>query len=234
LTQRFFPKGRVTAASYAAAETAARVEVEAIANEFGPKHWRDAYASSGTAAALAEILEQNGFSPAGITPAGLDRLRQRLVLAGHAGAPPAARPERVPKLAAPAIMACGRRAGMERIERGGALRLAFCTTCLAAASMRTCASHRRRSSNDIASNARGTRVACLAARSRQACRGMNAQVAVAMGWRRARGGMSYHIVFKARGSILQCRHAGILGRRAESPSAFVSVAAVVVQCLWSG
>jgi hypothetical protein len=37
-----------------------RAWIEAIAGEFGPEHWRDAYASSG-AAALAEILEQNGF-----------------------------------------------------------------------------------------------------------------------------------------------------------------------------
>jgi exopolyphosphatase/guanosine-5'-triphosphate,3'-diphosphate pyrophosphatase len=128
LTQRFFPKGRVTAVSFAAAETAARVEVEAIANEFGPSHWRDAYASSGTAAALAEILEQNGFSPTGITPVGLDRLRKRLILAGHAGKLNlnALKPERVPVLAGGlAIMAAAvAELGVARIEPvGGALRL---------------------------------------------------------------------------------------------------------------
>ena len=67
LTQRFFPDGVLTADAFAGAETAARVEIEAIAQEFGPAHWREAYASSGTAAALAEILEQNGFSGGGIT-----------------------------------------------------------------------------------------------------------------------------------------------------------------------
>jgi len=128
LTQRFFPKGRVTAASFAAAETAARVEVEAIAHDFGPGHWRDAYASSGTAAALAEILEQNGFSPSGITPVGLERLRKRLVLAGHAGRLKlnALKPERVPVLAGGlAIMtAAVAELRVERIEPvGGALRL---------------------------------------------------------------------------------------------------------------
>src|SRR5436309_5931947 len=62
MTERFFPDGRLTADAFAVAETAARAEIEAIAKEFGPRHWHDAYASSGTAAALAEILEQNSFS----------------------------------------------------------------------------------------------------------------------------------------------------------------------------
>ena len=46
----------------------ARAEIEAIAREFGREHWNEAYASSGTALALAEILEQNGLSAGGITP----------------------------------------------------------------------------------------------------------------------------------------------------------------------
>ncbi len=46
-------------------------------------HWKDAYASSGTAVALAEILEQNGFSAGGITPDGLARLRKRMVARRH-------------------------------------------------------------------------------------------------------------------------------------------------------
>ncbi len=127
-SQRFFPKGKVTAANMAAAETTARVEVEAIAREFGPGQWRDAYASSGTAAALAEILEQNGFSAGGITPAGLARLRKRLLLAGHAAKLNlnAVKPERVPVLAGGlAIMtAAVAELGVERIDPvGGALRL---------------------------------------------------------------------------------------------------------------
>src|SRR5437867_6117488 len=50
MTQRFFADGAITAAALDGAETAARVEIEAVAREFGPEHWRDAYASSGTAA----------------------------------------------------------------------------------------------------------------------------------------------------------------------------------------
>ena len=83
MTQRFFADGALTPAAFEAAETAAHAEIEAIAREFGRVHWRDAYASSGTALALAEILEQNGFSAGGITPEGLARLRRRLIAAGH-------------------------------------------------------------------------------------------------------------------------------------------------------
>ena len=70
VSQRFFPDGELRADAFAAAETHARAEIEAIAREFGPEHWREAYASSGTALALAAILEENGLSDGGITPRG--------------------------------------------------------------------------------------------------------------------------------------------------------------------
>ena len=82
-TQRFFHDGRFVAEAFAAAETSARAEIEAIAREFDRTQWQEAYASSGTALALAEILEQNGMSAGGITPGGLARLRKRMVGAGH-------------------------------------------------------------------------------------------------------------------------------------------------------
>ena len=65
------------------------------------EHWTTAYASSGTALALAEILEQNGLSAAGITPDGLARLRKRMVGAGHVERLrlAALKPERAPVLA---------------------------------------------------------------------------------------------------------------------------------------
>ena len=127
-TQRFFPDGLVSAAAFAAAETAARVEIEAIAGDFGAAHWKDAYASSGTAAALAEILEQNGFSGGGITPAGLARLRKRLIAARNPARLKlnALKPERVPVLAGGlAIMSAAvAELDIERIDPvGGALRL---------------------------------------------------------------------------------------------------------------
>jgi exopolyphosphatase/guanosine-5'-triphosphate,3'-diphosphate pyrophosphatase len=128
ITQRFFPEGRLSAEGFEAAETAARVEIEPIAGKFGPGHWREAYASSGTAAALAEILEQNGFSDGGITPVGLSRLRRRMIAARHIGrlSLHALKPERAPVLAGGlAIMiAAVAELSIERIDPvGGALRL---------------------------------------------------------------------------------------------------------------
>jgi len=79
---------------------AARNELQAVAGEYRGR-WQQAFGSSGTAKALAEILEMNGYSNGGITRAGLDQLRahmlkvgevQRLDLQGL-------RPDRMPALA---------------------------------------------------------------------------------------------------------------------------------------
>jgi exopolyphosphatase/guanosine-5'-triphosphate,3'-diphosphate pyrophosphatase len=128
LTQRFFRDGGITAAAFDAAETVARVEIEAIAGAFGAGAWREAYGSSGTAVALADILEQNAFSGGGITPAGLARLRRRMLDAGHISRLKlnALKGERAPVLAGGlAIMSAA--VTELRIERinpvGGALRL---------------------------------------------------------------------------------------------------------------
>jgi exopolyphosphatase/guanosine-5'-triphosphate,3'-diphosphate pyrophosphatase len=128
MTQRFFRDGAITAAALDAAETVARAEIEAIAGMFGPGAWREAYGSSGTAVALADILEQNAFSEGGITPAGLARLRRRMLDAGHVSRLKlnALKGERAPVLAGGlAIMAAAvSELGIGRIDPvGGALRL---------------------------------------------------------------------------------------------------------------
>jgi exopolyphosphatase/guanosine-5'-triphosphate,3'-diphosphate pyrophosphatase len=128
MTRRYFPEGVLSATAFAGAETTARAEVEAIAREFGRENWREAYASSGTALALAEILEQNGLSAAGITREGLARLRKRMVGAGHISRLQlnALKPERAPVLAAGlAIMTAAlSELDVDRINPvGGALRL---------------------------------------------------------------------------------------------------------------
>jgi exopolyphosphatase/guanosine-5'-triphosphate,3'-diphosphate pyrophosphatase len=128
MTQRFFADGSLTAAAFAAAETAASAEIEAIGREFDRSRWRDAYASSGTALALAEILEQNGFSTGGITPEGLARLRKRMLAAGNVRRLKLAalKPERAPVLAGGfSIMAAVlAQLAVPRINPvGGALRL---------------------------------------------------------------------------------------------------------------
>jgi len=106
----------------------ARVEIEAIAGAFGAGAWREAYGSSGTAVALADILEQNAFSEEGITPAGLARLRRKMLDAGHISHLKlnALKGERAPVLAGGlAIMtAAVAELRIERIDPvGGALRL---------------------------------------------------------------------------------------------------------------
>jgi exopolyphosphatase/guanosine-5'-triphosphate,3'-diphosphate pyrophosphatase len=82
MTQRFFADGRLAAKAFAAAKTHARAEIEAIAKDFDRAHWKEGYASSGTALALADILEGNGLSSGGITPEGLARLEKRMIRAG--------------------------------------------------------------------------------------------------------------------------------------------------------
>jgi exopolyphosphatase/guanosine-5'-triphosphate,3'-diphosphate pyrophosphatase len=128
MSQRFFPNGALRADAFVAAETHARAEIEAIAREFTREHWREAYASSGTALALAAILEENGLSSGGITPEGLARLRKRMIGAGHFSrlALEGINPDRAPVLPGGfAIMAAAlSELSVPRINPvGGALRL---------------------------------------------------------------------------------------------------------------
>ncbi|MHB1143806.1 MAG: exopolyphosphatase [Thiobacillus sp.] len=85
-SKRFFASGIVDKAALKAAEMTARVEVERIAREFSRENWQQAVGSSGTARALREILEQNGWSTHGITADGLAQLRSQFVKAGHVDA----------------------------------------------------------------------------------------------------------------------------------------------------
>jgi exopolyphosphatase/guanosine-5'-triphosphate,3'-diphosphate pyrophosphatase len=128
LSQRFFPHGALRADAFLAAETHARAEIEAIAREFTRERWHEAYASSGTALALAAILEENGLSSGGITPEGLARLRKRMIGAGHFSrlALEGINPDRAPVLPGGfAIMAAAlAELSVPRINPvGGALRL---------------------------------------------------------------------------------------------------------------
>jgi len=80
---RFFASGVLDKSTLRVAEMAARVEVERIARKFSRNNWQQAVGSSGTARALRDILEQNGWSARGITADGLAKLRTQLVKAGH-------------------------------------------------------------------------------------------------------------------------------------------------------
>ena len=128
MTRRFFGDGNLAAPAFRAAQTHARAEIEAIARDFDRSHWSEAYASSGTALALAEILEGNGLSPRGITLDGLVRLRKLMIGAGHVETLALAglKATRAPVLAAGvAIMTAAiEELRVERIDPvGGALRL---------------------------------------------------------------------------------------------------------------
>ena len=72
---QFFPDGRITKSAMKQAELAARTELQHIAASFSRGNWRQAVGSSGTARAIAEIMQLNGFEDGRITPAGIDRGR---------------------------------------------------------------------------------------------------------------------------------------------------------------
>jgi exopolyphosphatase/guanosine-5'-triphosphate,3'-diphosphate pyrophosphatase len=80
---KYFPGGKVTRGAMKQAELAACLEVQAIEKNFARKNWAHAVGSSGTAAALAEILVGAGWSRGGIDVLGLNTLRDALVDAGH-------------------------------------------------------------------------------------------------------------------------------------------------------
>ena len=84
-THAHFPDGRITRRGFREAEVAAAGEIERIAGHYRRFGWGTAFGSSGTARAIARILELNSLNPggkAGITREGLDTLRERMILAG--------------------------------------------------------------------------------------------------------------------------------------------------------
>ena len=80
----YFPEGRISKSNMKHAELAARIEVETIRKQFSRKHWQQAVGASGTARAIGDILEANGWSASGITSDGMERLRGALLKAGDA------------------------------------------------------------------------------------------------------------------------------------------------------
>jgi exopolyphosphatase/guanosine-5'-triphosphate,3'-diphosphate pyrophosphatase len=86
-TLRFFPEGKVDKKRFNDAEVLAAREVETIARDYLRVGWTEAVASSGTARAIADLLEANGLNPdglPGITRSGLNKLRALLIRAGSA------------------------------------------------------------------------------------------------------------------------------------------------------
>ena len=67
------------------AELAARNELQTLVSRFSKGNWQEAFGSSGTARALAEIMQLNGFGDGRITADGLDQLRAAMIKAGDIG-----------------------------------------------------------------------------------------------------------------------------------------------------
>ena len=84
-TRQFFGDGKLSKSSFKRAELAARSELQHIVSEFSRPNWKQAVGSSGSARALAQVLQLNGWSTGGITPDGLERLRVQLIKAGDMG-----------------------------------------------------------------------------------------------------------------------------------------------------
>ena len=100
---RFFTDGKVDKKRFQEAEIAAAREISTIAREYRRAGWIEAVATSGTARAIADLLECNGLNPdgqSGISREGLARLRALIVRAGSASALKVAglRLDRVPVL----------------------------------------------------------------------------------------------------------------------------------------
>ncbi len=99
-SQRFFLHGKISKGSLREAELAARAELQTLQADFAAGHWQRAVGSSGTAKALAEIMQLNGLSEGEITAQGLDKLRDILLKAGDAAKLQLAglKPDRIPVL----------------------------------------------------------------------------------------------------------------------------------------
>ena len=84
---RFFPDGKIDKKRFFDAEVAASREIEIIAHDYRTLGWTESVASSGTARAVADILEMNGLNPdggPGISREGLEKLKAQLIRAGSA------------------------------------------------------------------------------------------------------------------------------------------------------
>lgn len=86
-TLRYFPDRRIDKKRLREAQVAAAKEIELIAHDYQSLGWKEAVGSSGTARAIADILEMNNLNPggeSGITRVGLERLCSLMVRAGSA------------------------------------------------------------------------------------------------------------------------------------------------------
>ncbi|MGF1545798.1 MAG: exopolyphosphatase [Thiotrichales bacterium] len=82
-TERFFPKGVITTASWNDAVSAAELKLLWHANEFRSLGWVEAVGSSGSMRSTEEVVVGQGWSPEGITLAGMQELEKAILKAGN-------------------------------------------------------------------------------------------------------------------------------------------------------
>ena len=80
---RYFPEGQIDKKSFHEAELAAGQELQTIVQNFRETGWETAVGSSGTARAIVDLLEENGFAEQGITRKGIERLTEALIRVGN-------------------------------------------------------------------------------------------------------------------------------------------------------
>jgi exopolyphosphatase/guanosine-5'-triphosphate,3'-diphosphate pyrophosphatase len=83
MSRTFFPDGAITKSAMKSAEIAARLELEGAAPLYKKLGWEHSIGASGTARAIAKVVEEEGWSEHGITYKSLKKLRKALLAAGH-------------------------------------------------------------------------------------------------------------------------------------------------------
>ncbi len=92
----FFVGGRIDAASFEAAILSARSHFEDAAPPYHPQNWKNAYGSSGTIRALADIIARNALGDGKLTAVSLVALKHKFIEFGQVGRidMPGLRPDR--------------------------------------------------------------------------------------------------------------------------------------------
>ncbi|MFZ2288131.1 MAG: exopolyphosphatase [Halopseudomonas yangmingensis] len=101
-SQRFFADGRISAARYAQAYTAARLELMPIEQSIQRLGWQEAVGASGTIRSIAQCIQSAGHGQGEIAPEGLQWLKRKLLKCSHVERLdlPGLKPERRPILPA--------------------------------------------------------------------------------------------------------------------------------------
>ncbi|HEY0178767.1 MAG TPA: Ppx/GppA phosphatase family protein [Dokdonella sp.] len=81
-TLRFFGDGKFTPKRWRQAQTEIAIELQQFAADYKARGWGEAIGSSGTAKAIGNIVQANGWSEQGINFAALERLRDAILEAG--------------------------------------------------------------------------------------------------------------------------------------------------------